>query len=163
MNHSTLLKADYPEPGIGVGGILFNDCREVLLIKRNQPPAQGYWSIPGGKLEAGESLVEACCREFYEETNLSVAVQHVAAVVDRRLEGFHYVIIDFCVELIDRTNAQPLAQSDVLEARWVPLAELGRYELVIGLADIINRVYCGQSNPDSVGLLDRNQSGTDFF
>lgn len=163
MNHTAQVKAGYPEPGIGVGGILFNDCQEVLLIKRNQPPAQGFWSIPGGRLEAGESLVAACCREFYEETNLTVAVKHLAAVVERRLEGFHYVIIDFCVELIDPTNTQPVAQSDVSEARWVPMAELDSYDLVIGLADIINRAYSGWSQSQPVGLLDRNQSRTDFF
>lgn len=163
MNNTNLPNEALPEPSIGVGGILFNDNQEVLLIKRNQPPAQGLWSIPGGRLEAGESLVAACCREFFEETNLQIAVKHIVAVVDRQLEGFHYVIIDFCVELIDKTDSTPTAQSDVLEAKWLRLDELTNYNVVIGLADIISRAYNGRAGNDLAGLLDRNETGTDFF
>lgn len=152
-----------PEPRIGVGGILFNAKAEVLLIKRNQPPAQGLWSIPGGRLEAGESLVDACCREFFEETNLAIDVTHICAVVDRQLEGFHYVIIDFCVELIDPQQNQPIAQSDVLEAKWVRMDELGHYDLVVGLPDILNRAYSRRLTNRTAGLYDVNDTRTDFI
>jgi 8-oxo-dGTP diphosphatase len=77
-----------PTPAIGVGGIVFNHRGEVLLIQRNQPPATGLWSIPGGKLEPGESLAEACHREVKEETGLKVQVTAVVAVVERQSEGF---------------------------------------------------------------------------
>ncbi|CAG7856656.1 hypothetical protein MCAMS1_01222 [biofilm metagenome] len=163
MNKLSQLEENKPEPCVGVGGILFNENREVLLIKRNQPPAQGLWSIPGGKLEPGESIVEACQREFCEETSLTVTAQHIVAVVDRQLEGFHYVIIDFCVALIDKTNSVPLAQSDVLEAKWVSLDDIGSYDLVIGLAEIINRAYSGLAYCELSGLHDINKTGTDFF
>ena len=53
-------KCSLPVPTLGVGGIVFNNKKQILLIQRNQPPAMGLWSIPGGKLEPGESLVEAC-------------------------------------------------------------------------------------------------------
>jgi 8-oxo-dGTP diphosphatase len=163
MNKLSKLKKNTPEPCVGVGGILFNENREVLLIKRNQPPAQGLWSIPGGKLEPGESIVEACQREFHEETSLVVTVRHIVAVVDRQLEGFHYVIIDFCVELIDKTNCVPLAQSDVLDAKWVSLDEIGSHDLVIGLVDIIDRAYSRWVTDQLGGLQDINKTGTDFF
>lgn len=152
-----------PIPSIGVGGILFNQHQQVLLIKRNQPPAQGLWSIPGGKLELGELLVEACRREFYEETHLEVEVKQLVAVVERQLEGFHYVIIDFWVQLVDEHNCQPIAQSDVDEAKWVGMDELGQYDLVVGLIEIIKRTYDCLNKGSLVGLHDVNLGGTDFI
>jgi 8-oxo-dGTP diphosphatase len=152
-----------PVPSIGVGGVLFNRHQQVLLTKRNQPPAKGFWSIPGGRLEPCESLVEACRREFYEETNLDVEVKHIVAVVDRQLEGFHYVIIDYWVQLVDEEKSVPLAQSDVAEARWLSLVDLEHYDLVEGLAEIIMRTYCSQSLSDLVGLHDVKSTGTDFI
>jgi 8-oxo-dGTP diphosphatase len=152
-----------PIPSIGVGGLLFNQHRQVLLIKRNQPPAQGLWSIPGGKLESGESLVEACRREFYEETNLDIEVRHIVAVVERRLEGFHYGIIDFFVELRDEEKCHPIAQSDVDEAKWVGLEDLMEHDLVVGLAEIIRRTYGGLAKGGLTGLHDIDLLGTDFI
>jgi 8-oxo-dGTP diphosphatase len=152
-----------PVPSIGVGGVLFNSHQQVLLIKRNQAPAKGLWSIPGGRLEPGESLVEACRREFYEETNLDVEVKHIVAVVDRRLEGFHYVIIDYWVQLVDEDKCFPVAQSDVAEAKWISLDDLGLYDVVVGLAEIILSTYCSQAQRDLVGLHDVNLTGTDFI
>ena len=89
-----------PVPALGVSGIVFNNQQQILLIQRNQPPAMGCWSIPGGKLEPGESLVEACQREIKEETGLDTEVKNIVAVVERRVEGFHYVIIDYLALLI---------------------------------------------------------------
>lgn len=152
-----------PVPGIGVGGVLFNRHRQVLLIKRNQAPAKGLWSIPGGRLEPGESLVEACRREFYEETNLEVEVKHIVAVVDRQLEGFHYVIIDYWVQLVDEDKCFPVAQSDVAEAKWISLDDLGLYDVVIGLAEIILSTYHSQTQSGLVGLHDVGLAGTDFI
>ncbi len=163
MNNTSNPEENMPVPAVGVGGILFNDRHEVLLIKRNQPPAQGLWSIPGGKLEPGESLAEACRREFFEETSLDVEVKHIVAVVDRQLEGFHYVIIDFHVVLIDQRQCNPVAQSDVLEAKWIALDGLGRYDLVVGLAEILNKAYDDLTTGAFGGLQDRHLTGTDFF
>ena len=152
-----------PVPSIGVGGVLFNAHRQVLLIKRNQAPALGLWSIPGGRLESGESLVEACRREFLEETNLEVQVKQVIAVVERRLEGFHYVIIDFAVQLADANKQIPIANSDVSEAKWVSLDELGQYELVVGLGEIIKRTFGYLDSGRIGGLRDVDLRGTDFI
>ncbi len=153
-----------PIPSVGVGGVLFNNHRQVLLIKRNQAPAKGLWSIPGGRLEPGESLVEACRREFYEETNLDVEVKHIVAVVDRQLEGFHYVIIDYCVQLVDEELCVPTAQSDVAEAKWISLDNLGSYDIVVGLPEIILNTYQRyQAQDDFIGLHDVDLTGTDFI
>lgn len=163
MNEFNHPEKTLPVPSIGVGGVLFNSDQQVLLIKRNQPPAKGWWSIPGGRLESGESLVEACRREFYEETNLDIMVKHIVAVVERRLEGFHYVIIDFYVQLVDEENCAPFAQSDVAEAKWVGLSDLGQFDLVEGLTEIITRTFHSQAQQNSVGLYDANSSGKDFI
>ncbi len=152
-----------PTPSIGVGGVLFNGRREVLLIKRNQAPAQGLWSIPGGRQEPGETLTETCRREFLEETNLAVEVSNIVAIVERRLEGFHYVIIDFLVRLENENNCIPLARSDVAEAKWITLNCLSNYDLVTGLAEIILRAHDSLVNGRKDGLIDAYANGTDFI
>ena len=163
MNTQNNLQMPLPIPSIGVGGVLLNNRQEVLLIKRNQAPAQGLWSIPGGRLETGESMVDACRREFKEETNLGVEVNHIVAVVERKLEGFHYVIIDFSVQLTDEADSTPIANSDVSEAEWISLDDLGQYDLVVGLAEIIKRTHESLVRGVEVGLLDGDKEGTDFI
>ena len=150
-----------PLPIIGVSGIVFN-CHEVLLIRRNQPPALGLWSIPGGKMKPGESMTEACRREVKEETGLDIRIVSLVAVVERRIENFHYVILDFLAQLIDR-NQFPVAGSDVSEARWVNVERLSEYELVLGLVEIILRSYRRQLGNDSPGLIDATGQATDFI
>ena len=152
-----------PVPTLGVSGIVFNNQKQVLLIQRNQPPAMGLWSIPGGKLEAGESLLEACQREIKEETGLDTEVKNIVAVVERRVEGFHYVIIDYLALLVDQENSQPIAQSDVSEARWVNLEHLVDYDLVAGLADIILQTYKVYNDGQIAGLYDVHATGSDYI
>jgi ADP-ribose pyrophosphatase YjhB (NUDIX family) len=153
-----------PEPKIGVGGIVFNQRQQVLMIKRNQAPALGLWSIPGGKQEAGESLAEACKREVAEETGLDIEVKHIVAVVERRQEGFHYVIVDFWADLLSEAGAVPIARGDVAEARWLGLDELADFILVEGLLAIIQRAVCLRvQDPSALGLQDYSGDGTDYI
>lgn len=152
-----------PVPTLAVGGIVFNNQKQILLIQRNQPPAMGFWSIPGGKLEAGESLAEACQREIKEETGLDTGVKNIVAVVERRVEGFHYVIIDYLALLVDEGNSQPIAQSDVSEARWVSLEHLTDYYLVEGLTEIILRTYKVYKDDHIAGLYDVGAKGSDYI
>jgi mutator protein MutT len=153
----------FPVPAIGVGGIVFNDKRQVLMIQRNQPPAMGLWSVPGGKLEAGESLADTCKREIKEETGLDVAVKNIVAVVERRIEGFHYVVIDFLACLVGDENTLPVAQSDVAEAKWIGLENIEEYDLVDGLAEIIMRTYRLYGSDQLAGLYDADATGTDYI
>ena len=150
-------------PTLAVGGIIFNHQKQILLIQRNQPPAMGFWSIPGGKLEAGESLKEACQREIKEETGLDTEVKNIVAVVERRVEGFHYVIIDYLALLAEEENSQPTARSDVSEARWVGLENLNDYDLVSGLAEIILRTYNVHNGGHIAGLYDVHATGNDYI
>ena len=157
-NHTNAI----PVPAIGVGGIVFNDKRQVLMIRRNQPPAMGLWSVPGGKLEAGESLADACQREVKEETGLDVEVSNIVAVVERQIEGFHYVVIDFLAHLVDE-NTMPVAQSDVAEAKWISLEAIEDYVLVAGLAKIIMRTYPLYDRDHLAGLYDVDVTGADYM
>lgn len=149
-------------PTIAVGGVIFNE-EAVLLIRRNKAPAFGQWSVPGGKLESGESLIAACVREIREETGLSVTIKQIVAVVERRVENFHYVIIDFLAELNSNSALTPMPASDVSAAAWVPLKELAHYDLVEGLPEIIQRAYRYRSFESNFGLCDIGKHGVDFI
>ena len=152
-----------PIPAIGVGGIVFNAQDEVLMIKRNKAPASGQWSIPGGQLEPGESLDNACRREVFEETGIEVEVKSLVAVAERRIENFHYVIIDFLVKVVPDTNMQPVPETDVSEAKWLPRNELIEYDVVPGLQVIIERAFLKHKNNITAGLINTDSNLTDFI
>ena len=151
-----------PTPTIGVSAVVINTKGQVLLIKRNKPPAHGLWSIPGGKQEPGESVKQACEREVLEETGLTVEVKNIIAVVERRIQGFHYIIIDFFAEC-NGEHAMPDAQSDVSDARWVSIDELGQFSLVEGLQRIIRLAVQQFESREESGLRDPDGKGTDFI
>ena len=153
----------FPVPQIGVGGIVFNDRGAVLMIKRNQKPALGQWSVPGGKLAPGETLQDACRREVNEETGLEIRIGHVVAVVERRIENFHYIIIDFMATLTPEGLKVPRACSDVDEARWIQVKKLEKYDLVEGLEKIIRKAHQSCQEGKSFRLVDPAGRRTDFY
>jgi len=161
---STIEKLPDSLPILAVGGIVFDADGKVLLIRRGQPPAQGLWSIPGGKQEPHESLVEACAREVKEETGLAIGVKSIVAVVERRLEGFHFVIIDFLALPVPGKPTLLSPASDVTEACWVGIEQLPCYRLVEGLAAILkqaHRIYVS-TQPVCAGLEATSKAATDF-
>jgi 8-oxo-dGTP diphosphatase len=136
--------ADSPRasrPVVAVGVLLLDGDR-VLLIRRARPPAVGKWSVPGGKVELGESLEAAALRELAEETGLSCTLGPLVEVLDRVVRApddtieFHYVILDF---LGSAPSGTLQAGSDSSEARFVAIAELGDYDLTDGLAPVVER------------------------
>ncbi|VFM95648.1 MAG: ADP-ribose pyrophosphatase [Candidatus Kentron sp. G] len=117
----------YPtQPIPAVGAVVFKD-RSVLLVRRSQPPNQGLWAIPGGRIRLGETLRMAAEREIWEETGVRVLARHpiyIFDVIDRDEEGrvrYHYVITDL---LADYLAGSPTAGDDALEARWITSEEL---------------------------------------
>jgi 8-oxo-dGTP diphosphatase len=152
---------NFPAPIIGVGGIVFNEHDQILLIQRSQRPALHLWSVPGGRQEPGESLAEACEREILEETGIAVKAVSIVAVVERRIEEFHYVIIDFLATLQSCDYAQPQAGGDAAQAKWVDIQQLKNYPLVETLQEIIMRVCNARSN--ALGLQDWNDARNDYI
>lgn len=124
-------------PAVGVGGVVFDADGRVLLVRRQHPPQAGLWHIPGGRLEAGETLAECCRREVWEETGIRVQPGPIVAVADRAIEGFHYIIIDFLAELLPESPREPRPSSDAAAAAWVHPGALGDYPLVEGLQTVI--------------------------
>ncbi len=129
-------------PVVAVGVILLDEDDQLLLIQRGRPPAVGKWSVPGGKVELGESLETAALRELREETGLSCTLGPVVEVLDRVVRGpdgaiqFHYVILDF---LGSHPAGTLQAASDCLDARFVALSELRKLELTDGLEEVVTR------------------------
>jgi 8-oxo-dGTP diphosphatase len=113
-----------PAPLIGVGAIVVHDGR-VLLVRRGTEPLKGSWTLPGGALEAGETLTAGVAREVHEETGLLVEPVELIELLDRihREEGrirFHYVIADYLCKVI---GGELRAASDADAVRWVERAE----------------------------------------
>ena len=113
-------------PTVGVGAVIWNARGEVLLIKRAHPPRQDEWSIPGGKVEAGEKLQDAIKREVREETGLEIEIVDFADVVELDENSQRFVLIDFTARHI---AGEARAASDAKEVRWVARAELAHHAL----------------------------------
>jgi ADP-ribose pyrophosphatase YjhB (NUDIX family) len=129
-----------------VGGVaLVGD--ELLLVRRGHGPAAGSWSVPGGRVELGETLHEAVVREVAEETGLRVVVERFLGWVERigdadghsDADEAHFVVLDFAVVPLD-PDVAPIAGDDAAEVAWVPVAELADYRLVAGLLDFLTDV-----------------------
>lgn len=95
------------------------------MVKRGPGWAEDLWSIPGGHLEAGETLSDAVRREVLEETGLEVAVGELVGILEIT-SGPHLVILDYLAEPVD--ERPPAAGSDASEVRWVPFAEIPTLE-----------------------------------
>ena len=83
-------------PEVAVGAVCAH-ADALLLVRRGRGPAAGEWSVPGGRVEWGETLHEAVVRETAEETGLEVVVDRFLGWVERIDETYHYVILDFAV------------------------------------------------------------------
>lgn len=137
-------RREYPDrPVVGVGGVVIHEGR-ALLAKRGQPPLEGQWSIPGGMLEVGETILEGVRRELKEETGLDVRVGELLEVFERiSLDGdgktqYHYVVLDYFCEPVE---GEACAASDAAEIAWVAEADLERYQLTSGARTVIEKAF----------------------
>jgi len=118
-----------------VGAIVFDRQGRLLMIQRGHDPGAGLWSIPGGRIEPGETDEQALVRELLEETNLQVMVGRLVGRVRR--EGPSGTVIDIRDYAATVAAGTLCAGDDAADARWVTAAELGRLEVTEGLIEAL--------------------------
>ena len=129
-----------PRPTVAVGVVARDADGRLLLVLRGQAPNRGRWSLPGGRLEAGETMAQAAARELREETGLEATIGEVAGVVERIGADHHYVIVDLWADLA--AGRDPVAASDADDARLVALSELPGMDLSPGLGEFLLGIGC---------------------
>ncbi len=130
-------------PRIGVGAVVFHEGK-VLLVRRGQPPAEGLWTIPGGRLEWGETLQQATERELLEETGIICEALKPVFIFDSITHDstgevkYHYVIVDYEARYI---SGEPKASDDALDAQWISRTQLGTLPVHEKTLDLLRTVY----------------------
>ena len=118
-----------------VGAIIQDAAGRLLLIRRGHDPEAGSWSLPGGRVEPGESDAQALVREIGEETGLIVWPGPLVGAVDRPGPGGSVLEIrDYAATVTGGTLA---AGDDAADARWVAAADVARLVLTTGLAEAL--------------------------
>jgi mutator protein MutT len=123
------------QPQVCVGAIAVEN-NALLVIRRGSEPGLGQWSVPGGRVEAGETLAEAVVRELAEETGIEGVCGALVGWVERIGSSHHYVILDFSVTVLDAR--EPVAATDAADAAWIPLDQVAELDLVDGLAEFLH-------------------------
>jgi len=134
----------YPKrPLVGVGALIFDRGR-ILLAQRGKEPLKGWWSLPGGALEIGESLECAVRREVREETGLEIEPLAVFEVFERIMRDsagnteYHYVLIDYICRIAGGTLR---AGDDVCRVEWVKPAGLNALQITEGTLGVIEKAF----------------------
>jgi ADP-ribose pyrophosphatase YjhB (NUDIX family) len=118
-----------------VGVIVTDGQGRLLMIKRGHEPGAGLWSIPGGRIEPGETDAEAVIREMLEETSLAVEVDRLIGRVQR--PGLNGAVIDIRDYAATVTGGTLRPGDDAADARWVAPGELDSLEITEGLVDAL--------------------------
>lgn len=124
----------WPIPSVAA---LIINSDDLVMIKRGKEPSKGKWSLPGGKIELGETLESALKREILEETGLTIMPESLAGVYDlitweNNSLAFHYIIIDYYAH---KTGGLLNAGDDAEDIRWVRFSEIESLDLAEGLSE----------------------------
>jgi 8-oxo-dGTP diphosphatase len=123
-------------PQLAVSGAIFRDGR-VLLVRRARSPGKGFYSLPGGRVEFGESLHTALHREVDEETGLRIEILGLAGwreVLPANGGDGHYVIMSFAAR---RTAGEPVLNDEHDDFKWIDPDRLGDLSVTGGLSEVI--------------------------
>lgn len=131
----------YPtRPFLAVSAAIFRDGK-VLVVRRARKPALNLYTMPGGVVEAGETLAEAVAREVREETSLEIEVLALAGHreammrdAQNRVER-HFVIMCFAARWV---SGEPHLNEELDEARWLDPSEIASLRTTEGLAEIVS-------------------------
>jgi ADP-ribose pyrophosphatase YjhB (NUDIX family) len=118
-----------------VGAIVRDGDGRLLLVQRGHDPEAGRWSLPGGRVEPGETDAQALTREMREETGLIVTPGLLVGAVER--PGTENTVLDIRDYAATVTGGTLAAGDDAADARWVPSADVTSLPLTTGLADIL--------------------------
>src|SRR6516162_10442982 len=123
-------------PQLAVSAAIFRDGK-VLLVRRARSPAKGFYSLPGGRVEFGESLHQALKREVDEETGLAIDIVGLAGwreVLPSAGGSGHYLIMSFAARWLAR---EPLLNDEHDDFKWLPPDALGDLKLTGGLLEVL--------------------------
>ena len=123
-------------PQLAVSASIFRAGR-VLLVRRARSPGLGLYSLPGGRVEFGETLEAALLREIAEETRLTVEIVGLAGwreVVPGPANAGHYVILSFAAHWI---AGEPVLNDELDDAVWTTPEAVGTFEVTAGLPAIV--------------------------
>ncbi len=134
----------YPErPFLAVSAAIIRDGK-VLVVRRARPPANDLFSLPGGLVISGETLIEALVREVREETALEVEPGALAGFrevivrdADSRAER-HFVVLAFAARWL---AGEPRLNEELSDARWLHPSELASLPTTEGLAEIVAQAF----------------------
>ncbi len=115
---------------------MLDDAARLLVVRRAHAPAQGRWTVPGGRVEGGETVRAAVAREVAEETTLRVEVGGLVGVHELITDAHHVVILDFHATVVSGT---PHAGDDATDVAWMGRAELLAAGPTDGLLDFLDR------------------------
>ncbi len=125
-----------PHPQLAVSAAIFRDDK-ILLVRRARSPAKGYYSLPGGRVEFGETLHAALHREVEEETALTIEIVGLAGwreVVPGTGGGGHYLIMSFAARWIAH---EPVLNDELDDFRWLQPEGLNDLKLTGGLQEVV--------------------------
>jgi 8-oxo-dGTP diphosphatase len=133
----TLALASQPShPQLAVSAAIFRDDK-LLLVRRARSPAKGFYSLPGGRVEFGETLHQALHREVDEETALRIEILGLAGwreVVPGNGGNGHYLIMSFAARWI---SGEPILNEELDDFRWLAPDAIGNLKLTGGLEDVV--------------------------
>ena len=127
-----------PHPQLAVSAAIFRDGK-ILLVRRAKSPARGFYSLPGGRVEFGETLHTALHREIDEETALKIEIIGLAGwreVVPGITGGGHYLIMSFAARW---ASGEPVLNDELDDFKWLKPDALGDLKVTGGLADVIQQ------------------------
>lgn len=128
-----------PLPKLAVGAVIVDQRKDgpyVVLIRRGQPPMQGQWSLPGGKVQFKESLTQALIREIREECALEITVDSLVETVELISDTSHYVVMDYRCTVV---SGELKAGDDASEAVWVGVYDIAEYNVSKAVARVVSK------------------------